>query len=37
LPEDLLPPALRDSNVLGLPRRVNGRLTTADVTSEESS
>jgi len=37
VPEDLLPPALRDSNVLGLPRRVNGRLTTADVTSEESS
>jgi NADP-dependent aldehyde dehydrogenase len=27
VPQDLLPPALRDRNELGIPRRVNGRLT----------
>ncbi|MGH8868238.1 MAG: aldehyde dehydrogenase (NADP(+)) [Actinomycetes bacterium] len=31
-PEPLLPRALRDRNALGLPRRVNGTVTTEDVT-----
>ncbi|WP_219419779.1 aldehyde dehydrogenase (NADP(+)) [Pseudonocardia nigra] len=30
-PQALLPEALRDENTLGLPRRVNGTVTTADV------
>ncbi|MDQ1008765.1 NADP-dependent aldehyde dehydrogenase [Streptomyces sp. V4I23] len=30
-PQEALPPALRDRNVLGIPRRVNGRLGTGDV------
>jgi NADP-dependent aldehyde dehydrogenase len=33
MPEELLPEALHDRNVLGIPRRVNGRLTTDDVRS----
>lgn len=31
LPQQLLPESLRDRNVLGIPRRVNGRITTEDV------
>jgi len=31
MPAELLPEPLRDQNVLGIPRRVNGSLTTADV------
>ncbi|MGH3516878.1 MAG: aldehyde dehydrogenase (NADP(+)) [Haloechinothrix sp.] len=34
MPQGLLPEALRDSNVLGIPRRVNGVLTEADVTAQ---
>lgn len=30
-PQDLLPPALRDRNLLGIPRRINGKLSTDDV------
>jgi NADP-dependent aldehyde dehydrogenase len=36
MPQGLLPPALRDHNELGIPRRINGRLTTAPVPSEET-
>lgn len=32
MPQQLLPDALRDHNVLGIPRRVNGTLTKSDVT-----
>jgi NADP-dependent aldehyde dehydrogenase len=31
-PEYALPPALQDANPLGIPRRVNGRITTAPIT-----
>jgi NADP-dependent aldehyde dehydrogenase len=34
LPQELLPTALRDSNDLRIPRRVNGHITTADVPAE---
>jgi NADP-dependent aldehyde dehydrogenase len=34
LPQELLPTALRDRNDLGIPRRVNGHITTADVPAE---
>ncbi|MDQ8703885.1 aldehyde dehydrogenase (NADP(+)) [Streptomyces sp. LHD-70] len=30
-PQRLLPPALRDRNILGIPRRINGTLSTKDV------
>jgi NADP-dependent aldehyde dehydrogenase len=34
LPQELLPTALRDRNDLGIPRRVNGHITTLDVPAE---
>ncbi|MBX6354978.1 MAG: aldehyde dehydrogenase (NADP(+)) [Micromonosporaceae bacterium] len=33
VPEYALPPALQDANPLGIPRRVNGRVTSAPITS----
>lgn len=35
-PQDLLPPALRDRNELGIPRRIDGRVTDADVLTPEN-
>jgi NADP-dependent aldehyde dehydrogenase len=35
-PEALLPLALRDRNELGIPRRIDGIVTTADVTERSA-
>lgn len=36
-PQDLLPEALRDQNTTGIPRRVNGRVSSEDVASARAS
>lgn len=37
VPQDLLPPALRDHNELAIPRRVDGHVTTEHLTAKETA